>query len=266
MALLLVELFEESFADIVNNSFDPVAYLSELKLQEDNDYDSLRKSNMPSHSSSLQPSVGNLEEIVRLFYKRPNVCHLALLPAETRYKGILTETNGVDMFDLEQDKNLLLFEKAKREDFNGSDIRLVGENTRQDCPVVLNIDHYDFWFLTHAEGSKEMVLPNSRESVEYVGEETLQGVIVFCFANCPWDNCPDGNILDGVANGTLAMKVNDQPVTSMSERIADNQDNCFMLFNEDGYKFTPDDDGRFKLLMRVKQPGHYLRISSVIIW
>jgi len=164
MALFLVELLHDALQDIQQAELenkDTLTLQVELIEQETADYQRViddSDSELPQYSKSYHPDEPFGEELRQLYYKEPNFCHIALLPSEIRYKGILTETEPVDMFNLPDGPNAT---QNGDTPYEGDQMRLVGdESTRQtpndvfntiSCPVPLNQDHPDFFLVSNRE-------------------------------------------------------------------------------------------------------------------
>jgi hypothetical protein len=142
----------------------------------------------------------------QLYYTSPNYCHIALLPSEIRYRGILEEhptppvlanglavTNPVD-FEPALVRNPWEEIRDDENNWNASssdEMLLLGDpDTRQvDCPVPLNVDHQDFFFVSQRDGWRHVDVPNSREVDAYGSIVALRGVVALCYVGCPWGQC-----------------------------------------------------------------------------
>jgi hypothetical protein len=235
----------------------------------------------------------------QLYYTSPNYCHIALLPSEMRYRGILDEhpappllanghvvTNPVD-FEPALVRNP--WEAIRDEDDNNwnasssDEMLLLGDpDTRQvDCPVPLNVDHQDFFFVSERDGWRHVDVPNSRE-VQAYGSIALRGVLALCYVGCPWGQCmaTDMRWKSGSSN-VVDLRVNGVDVTNLKE--IDAHSNCFVLEHEGGSVWEPrhgggggvDDPsnlmpavvGQFRVSARVSgSPTNYVRFSSFLLW
>lgn len=261
MANFLVELLGDAIDDVMASE-NPKAFLKELELAEKADYDRLRQSDMPRAEAFGAPEDEDTAKKVRsLYYKGHNICHLALLPSQIRYMGILTESGPVS---IEDTQGGLLMGEARKTPNEGETLRLVGEDEqRQVCAeALLNIDHYDFFYLSQSEGWKQIIVPNRRE-LEYYGDgNDFVGQIAICYVNCPWNTCPDHNFFGGINDGKEEITVNDVQVKSQINIGM----GCFLLLNEAGTTWNPNSDGQYLFRMRVNETDTYLRYSSFIFW
>jgi len=257
----MIEVLEDSLEDIPSSPSEQMALFNEIVAQDRADHKRFLDSSLPGHAGEWNVPESRADEVRGIFYKFRNVCHIALLPAEIRYKGILTESPPVNMFDLPDG---LLSNNIRNIPNHSPTLRLVGDSeTRQECEVPLNMDHQDFFYLGEEEGKKELVVPNDSEMREYRPDGApFIGFIMTCFVGCPWDSCDEGNIIGGVDEKTVKMEVNGQPVTSLFKVKKE----CFLLQNGDDVFWKPDSASRFAIGVRVLEPHGYIRISSIMIW
>lgn len=274
MSLFMIELLSDALSDIQSSAVTPAELLNELKSQDDSDYERLLNSDLPSTSRQwvLKNYTGpDLDRWRDLLFKDARICHTALLPADIRYKGILTESGPINPLEWENQPVELQSGNISKVPNNGTTIRLVAEMAeRQYCPIVPNIDHKDYFYIGYGEGWKELVLPNDREMDTYVkGKQSLKGYISICFVRCDWGHCPSGNIINGLKENLASMKVNEEPVVDMANfgfEQGNDAFECHMLLNKDGMKFTPNDEGRFVIRALVQAEENYMRFSSIVIW
>jgi hypothetical protein len=101
MALFLSETLLDAIAEIGSGSKTRESLLRHIEFEENVEYQKLSKSDLPDPEGSFLTQIGDElfeETVVSVFFRSPSICHTARLPAETRYLGILTETDkvGVD--------------------------------------------------------------------------------------------------------------------------------------------------------------------------
>jgi hypothetical protein len=236
----------------------------------------------------------------QLYYTSPNYCHIALLPSEIRYRGILDEhptppvlANGrtvTDPVDFEPALVRNPWEAIREDDNNwnassSDEMVLLGDpDTRQvDCPIPLNVDHQDFFFVSQRDGWRHVDVPNVRE-VDAYGSIALQGILALCYVGCPWEECmaTDVRWQHGSPN-VVDLQVNGVDVTHLKEMDA--HSNCYVLEHQGGFVWEPrhggggvhvdvDDPsnlmpavGQFRISARVSGgPTNYVRFSSFLLW
>ena len=261
LALFMIEVIGDALEDIPSSSSEQAAMLNGLISKETADHERFLQSEPPELMDKWDAPDFVREKIRRTFYKDRNVCHLALLPSESRYRGILTESQPVTMFDLPDG---LLSSQVRDVPNDGNGLRLVGDaDTRQECEVPLNVDHQDFFYIDSGEGWKELTLPNKAEIQEYRSDgEPFKGVLFTCYVGCPWNKCPKGNIIGGIEEKTVQMEVNDVPVTSLFQvhKV------CYLLQHSEGTFWKANSYGRFNIRVRVAEHESYVRFSSFMIW
>lgn len=273
LALFLVEALEDAVNDMITLKGPFISHLMKLEALEDAEHRELLNSELPASSRDLkftmQLAATNEEDIRKMLFKEPCICHTALLPAETRYRGILNETDPIDPHQLES-RELELHSGNVAARRNPTDrIRLVAdESDRQHCPTPLNLDHRDFFYVDHSEDWKSLLLPNDAEMTAYRDGEPLKGYIAICYAKCPQHKkCPPGATVDGIQDRYVSMKVNVRPVVRMSQlAFQEFGSDCYMLITNGGMKFAPDANGKFNIQIKVDRPNAYVSISSFIIW
>jgi len=304
MALFLADVLEESLRDIVASTMSREALLRELVSQDRADHERFLASDLPKHHGEWLTAAdvenvteSHLAEVRRILYKQHNYCHTAQLPAEIRYKGILFPEKGpVDMFELNRidGDDVLLDSKAGKRPNDSDGLRLVTSTSqRQQCPILLNIDHDDYFYLHEKEGWKEITVPNDAEIQEYGsgggGDDDaasnalhLTGLISICYLFIPHEDfVVPGNIINGIADdyvvGTDVKKkveitVNDMRVASTAEVGGDA---CYFLrHGKDGgsgasrnrFFFQSNDQGKFTIRVRVNSMNGYIRIRSIVVW
>lgn len=251
LALFLIQILEESLKDIMSSP-DLDDMRMELQSQEKADHEEFLGSELPPYSNQWPAPESQADKIRRILYKGSNFCHAAELPAEIRYKGILTESEPVDMFNLPPE-----FPTPP----NG--LRIAPDKwNRQTCTVPLNMDYADHFYIHNSDGWKEMTLPNDREVEEYGTNEPPKGLLSICHTRCPWNKCPPEYIMGGVQAKAIEIEVNGVP--AISEFPIDK--GCFLLENTGGYFWKPDPNGKFTFRIRVNGARKYSRFGYFIIF
>jgi hypothetical protein len=298
LASYIIELFDSAL-DELTSSTPPSngtlvtdnykALLQSLQLDESNDYDKFIQSDTPVDYMKLLFTKANFtetdtrtNELIQLVSKGPNFCHTARLPAEIRFKGILTESNktGFGTYDtgisLHDARNI---EKHDNNDDNNRLMRLTyDEEERYDCTVDEYLDYKDFFSIFDTESTMKLILPNDAEIVEYsIGnkndihhteqrqQQQLKGVIAVCLAFCYWGVCPPGVVTtNDIKDGNVEFTVNGQKASSANILT---WNDCNILTTESGdIHFQSNTNGRFEITATVLKPNSYLRISSIVVW
>ena len=198
-----------------------------------------------------------------LFYRERSICHTALLPAETRYEGYLTGVKTVDG-DYEKGKSR---DELDKEPANGTmRIAIVTKERQEWCPVTIVIDFKDHFYANENDGWLSLTFPNDAE-LEAYGPWEPKGVILICFGNCDQGKCPQGK--RRMNDQQLEITINNVPVTRLwSMSNGDFHNDCGIAQAADGWYFPKNDEGRFKVAVKVGPNGEqwlaYTRISSII--
>jgi hypothetical protein len=201
-----------------------------------------------------------------MLFQNAGVCRTGLLPAESRYKGI--------MFDKDEDGSYLYdsYEFGvkrevanKRNATDKSTMRLTYDE-KVDCHILSAIDYKDYYLVTHNDGESTMTIPNKAEQKVYLDgtERGLQGLIMLSLTKCDWGNCPEGDMKeDQVNGGNITLTVNDEKVVEMVPFEQGNQ--VLLLRHKEGFFWKTNERGQYDLTARVLVPDGYLRIASVIL-
>jgi hypothetical protein len=179
LALFLMEVIHDALQEIETKGSDPNALLVEIQKQEDADYKQFKEAALPAFVAKSLPQVEDVP--TELLFKEPNICHTARLPAESRFKGILTESDktGFETFDI----GVSLDEVAVSQNPGGK-MRLTYEpKARYECGAERDFKDYYYIGQSH-EGVSTISLPNSREKAEYGTGQPLRGIISICFTAC----------------------------------------------------------------------------------
>lgn len=260
----LIEVLNDALNELASTAdSDPIKLFKKLKAADDVDYAEFVNAPVPENLRKIMPDLKLETMDLNLLVKGHNFCHTARLPAESRHKGILTESAETGFFTY--DKGVELKEAATTAN-EGELMRLVytGED-RQICPVRTNMDYKDYFYVNSNDDWKKMILPNDAELNEYGNGQPLQGIIMMCFTLCTWNKCPKG-VLDrrGLDEGKFELNVNGLNVTTLVQL-----EECELLQHSGGYKWKPDKNGRFDIRARVTKDaerGSYLRLSAFIVW
>lgn len=282
LAIFLTDILQEAIHDmvssIIGNSIDPSSLLSALKAQEDSDYRRFYEADLPPHSdmvldkdlTTLALADENDANLLKIMFLQPNICHIARLPAQIRYEGILTETTekvGMfnDAYDLTYDLGIEIND-AISEPNPRHEMRLVYERSdRQTCPIPVNMDYRDYFYLTATEGEKHLLLPNDMEVKAY-RQSTSQnffGLVGICLVQCPMKGCRAGHLtMADIAAGTkVQLTVNQNPVLNIT-----NLRGCGLLRGENGHYWESSNQNKFDVAARVIDNHSFLQLSSVILW
>jgi hypothetical protein len=266
MSLFIIEVLDDAVKELVRRSDeDPATLLSQLLAEENADYVIFERAEVPSMFQKSLPPSGQDGFDIDLFINGNSICHTARLPAEIRFKGILTETNQTGFYLYDRGVEV---EQAKKTTSGSELMRLVytaADRKYKDCPLEMLHGERDFFYVDSREGWKKLVVPNDSSLKEYGNGQPLQGLVVFCFADCEYGVCPSGSHRRRfpIAYG---IQVNNVAVTDLWT-IGESE--CSIVRNERGYRWTPNTDGRFEVQFRVKDtsdPGSFLQVSSIIVY
>jgi hypothetical protein len=268
IALGLMEALEDAVSLIETQGSDPQALLKQLQQQQDADYKLFSESPIPKNANdafkvgkqdttTTAPSDIDLDTI----YKGPNICHTARLPAETRYLGILTDSQKKGFYDY--DKGVTTAVAASAPPADGIMPLTYEPRDRQTCPYAA-ADHKDWFHVQGGQGWSKLVVPNAREAQVYGPQNNqqpaLKGHVGVCFKTCSWGKCPK-NYVNGIADNKSTIKVNDQEVTELTP-FGD----CRFLKGKQGHVWAPNASGQWDVSFQVNTQGDYMAVSAIVIW
>eukprot|EP00548_Thalassiothrix_antarctica_P003947 CAMPEP_0194137246 /NCGR_PEP_ID=MMETSP0152-20130528/7163_1 /TAXON_ID=1049557 /ORGANISM="Thalassiothrix antarctica, Strain L6-D1" /LENGTH=680 /DNA_ID=CAMNT_0038834201 /DNA_START=31 /DNA_END=2073 /DNA_ORIENTATION=+ len=274
MASFMIETLIESLKELEGNYGSKTAreMYDELKAEEDSDYAAFSNTKVSDEYFNFVS-----EELVKeglktnIFFRNKAICKTALLPAQTRYLGILTESElkgEFKGFDKGMEMQNALKTPATEGKDNPSMALVYNKEEYQTCEVDLNVDHKNYFLASDQSGWASLKFPNDAEIAAYApekGEFNPDGVIVLCLYKCDWGKCPPGEFREEeLKNGKLKLEINGNAVTDMIKI-----DQCFVLKTKDGLYHKPKkDNGRYELRVWLeKQIGEtsFIRITSLIV-
>ncbi len=271
MALFMSETLLDTIAEISSLS-DRETLLCNLQTEENIEYQKFLKSDLPP-----LPGEGFLESIwwellnkanVSVFFHSPSICHMAWLPAETRYLGILTESDCIGIHDYYKGVPKNVADQLEVKDGSEVSMPLVYDPAEcQSCEVELNRDFKDFFFASNKMGWSRITIPNKAEvrayGLDYPEKFKYQGLLMMCLKICDWGMCPAGDMqLESIQRGQVKFTVNGVPVTNVTKFV-----DCGVLRGKHGHYWKPNDNSQYKIRAKVLIDGSdfsFLWISSLI--
>jgi hypothetical protein len=268
MTLFIIEMLNDALIELLARSDeDPATLLSQLLSEENVDYASFERAEVPSIFQKLLPPSGQDGFDMDLLIKRHNFCHTARAPSEIRFKGIIAETNQTGAYP--SDRSIEM-DQAKITDSSSDLMRLAytDGNWHEICSLETILDYKDYFYADRREGWKKLVVPNNAALQEYGNSQPLQGLVLICFATCDYFKCDSGDVgRKKNFPAAFEIQINGGAVTDLWPIRASE---CSIARNEqEGYKWTPNADGRFEVQFRVKDtndPGSFLQVSSIIVY
>ena len=266
LALSLFEMMEDALKQIQSfGAVDPAAKIHELKAQEDEEYKKFFSSDLDQFA--MLPLGGSTKDYAddvdrNLIFKKKTICRTALLPSESRYRGIMTQTTtevGFENFRQGQEVHELV--KLPND---SDEMRLSYTNEdRQDCDeVLLNVDMKDFFVVSAAEGAKKVTLPNDAEQAAYGTDEPLKGMVAIVLSTCSWGHCPKEDVREETLLTDAVIKVNGVPADGFSSIDSE----AIFLKHNGNFFFQPNAQGRFEFEIQVLRADSWLRVQSFVIF
>jgi hypothetical protein len=275
LALSLMELLDDAVEMIDSRGSDPEVLFNELLKQHqaddnnflnaplpDNAIDVFKGDNPNKDTTSIPPTDIDLETL----FRGPSICHTGRLPAETRFLGILTESNEKGFLDFY--KGQPTGWKIPLPEVQDGMIPLVYDANAHGhpCPVGAGYDFPDFFYVHESYGWSKLVVPNAREKAVYgpKNNQALKGYIEVCWKACPWGKCAEkivnhDRIRQDKTTGEI--KVNDQPVIDLT-----NFGSCVFLKGTQGHVWQPNANGQYEISVRTTLEKGYQEILAVVLW
>jgi hypothetical protein len=257
-AFFLLEIVADALDDLaMRDSPDLSTLLKDLQKQQETDNESRRGEldarTAPEYFENLVDEIDRAGLDIALLAKGSNYCHTARRPAEIRRRNTLSEAEAVSRDDADTTV-----------DDNGGNMLLAYEKETSDCNETLRLDFSDYFYTKTIDDWRMLVLPTDREIQVYrKDKEAPRGMLAICFAACPYNKCPRGNLdRESFEEGLFQMTVNDKAVSNMVQ-FGD----CELLQNADAaYQWSPNDDGKFFFKVKVEEPKSFVRIGAFIIF
>jgi hypothetical protein len=207
-----------------------------------------------------------------IFTRGPSMCHTARLPSQTRYLGILTETDkvggpaprGEETYDVGLDFK----SNQKVAKPEGSDeMRLVHKTGDEDkhCPgFTVKPDYPDSFIVNFLDGWTKLTFPNAAEQRAYhYNPKAHEGLIVFHLRKCDWGKCPKEFLTTAhYATKDWVMKVNGQTVTE----VIDIGEFATIAKGKDGFRFQPDANGQYTIEVNVNTDKMYTEFADFVLY
>lgn len=224
------------------------------------------------------------------------------LPAEIRFKGLLTEnfTNPtadiyggfekgfteLEIAQVEGGKDSTGVFVHPLEERRGQPVLVENGKDHQVCDEeILNLDYKDYFFVSsRSQEAQTLILPNDSAQKyynEYNGHNNT-GLIFACLPRCDFGNCPAGDFY-AVFGWYRAIKKNQAPLTKAEEATkygtmemtingvkvteASDMEDCHALMNADGHRWKANADGKYEISIKLNQGAErsYLRFSSFVL-
>jgi hypothetical protein len=294
LALFVFDLMDDALREVAviakERRLDDVQ--SQLEAEQQMHGRQLLQSNIDESLMAIIPDPSQRDTIDwKMLLYATIYCHLSVLPSETRRKGIVTNDTScvLDLFSVKDSeavsRDMLAKEASVYTQSNECDtMRLVYEASdkdprRLDCDQQLHIDFKEYFYVSHEDGWRHVIVPNQAEHAEY-GKSASDDMaatemkpirspaaIAVCLVWCSWNKCPPGHVnLAALESGNATIEINEQKVTTWT-RFHSNGPECVLMGHSNGRYWTPNHSGRFVIRARVDAtPQAFLRATSFIVW
>jgi len=248
------------------------------------------------HGDETKRTVRQHMDLMALF-KAPALCHTALLPAETRYLGLLTQNSSHNpkrtINNQTYDKGFYQLTVDRKEmpkhtqgvRFNDDDqlLLVTHKEDYDNCEEQLtpyDITFQDAFLATNIGAPRFLTIPNDLEQRHFsdFNVHKSRGWIFICFYDCK-SKCPGNNLSDKLLQGKVPLKdlqvevtVNGFPVSELGSPLADSGKCRFLVHeskddNSKRFTWTPNEDGKYTIQFDIKDKSKwlYLKMSSIIL-
>lgn len=250
---------KQALQNIKKNGSDPSVLTTTLRAEEEKDF-----AQFLAEPDISFPDVYTTSDFsVETLYKKPNYCHTARLPAETRYNGYLNGKTDATRGNFDTGLELI---EAKQLAAPETMPLTFDQTARQPCHLEVMIDYKDFFLVssTYADYTK-LVLPTDSEVQAYGpgrDDEPLQGILAVCSAACGWHCPPDTLDLIAVVQDKAVLRVNGEAIGNLTDWKG-----CSLLQRSDGGHVWPANaQGKYVLEAKVTEADKIMRFSSVMLW
>jgi len=252
--------------------------LSQLQQEDIELHNNFTNAELPDLSKNLlnltEVTVSDTEPTINasLFFKGPSMCHTARLPSQTRYRGILTDTDEVGQPAPFGEETYFVgtdVKDAQTTATKNAEMRLayqVGQERETKClNVTVKPDYPDFFYTNTLDGWTALTFPNDAEKKIYgYNASQHEGIFIIHWRACNWGKCASG-FLKAREDHDLSnwvMKINDQMVV----KVVDIGWGGVMVKGEKGFRFAPDSNGQYKIEMKVMKENSYLQIADFVLY
>lgn len=255
MALGIIQMLLESLHEIVESNSDTESLLEELEAEESKLFEQFLETPIDSYFLSSSDNFTSVRgtDFLHHAYTGPSICRTSMLPAESRFLGITTDTNKVgeisligtetydvgtymdkDMeaghegkyvfYDLEEHEGKYEFKQTDKNLVPGEVSIMAPRSFRNvGCDEEIVMPDYKDWFYApwNDAGKAFWKFPNKRER-DYYGydPEKLKGIIGLLFHaypenyKAPRHMVSNADFTPSQFREQVRMKVNGEPVTS----------------------------------------------------
>ena len=267
LALFVTETMKDAMEFLAQSGQDPRELIAKLRAEEDQEYEKFFKSNVPDETEGfISPDLVAAGVKSQYFFRHKAVCKTSLLPAQTRYLGVLTDSNEQDGQGYFKGIDNTQAAAMISSPIDENKLTLVFDaDSRQKCSVDLNIDYKDYFYSKDSWGWASLSFPGKAEKELYAPSRfNPVGLVVVCFVKCDWGKCPNGNVAVETFNKDWKMELDGEPVTELSQI-----DQCFLLKTRLGYFHKPNASGQYVLRVWIDKsdsmPARFVRITSLIV-
>jgi hypothetical protein len=279
LSLFLMEALLGTLRDLSELEVEDTTLLLSQLLEEDIDlHNNFTNADLPGLHTQLldlekvKVSDGEPNIDDSIFYKGKSMCHTARLPSQTRYLGILTDTDEVGQAAPYGEETYYVgdnIEKAHKTATENGEMRLVygisKERERGCTGVTVKPDYPDSFYANSLDGWTKLKFPNAAEK-QFYGYDPAehQGIIVMHIKKCDWGKCPTNFLTSGdYVENHWEIKVNNQRITQVID--IDSRSGT-ILKGENGFRFAPDENGQYEIEIKINTDKKYVEIADFVLF
>lgn len=188
LSLPFMEMFIEALEEISQSDKDTQILREELQAAEDEEFEAFKARpvfDAIRFNESRYATIYNITELFQTFFKGESVCRTSLVPSQTRYLGISTNSDKVggpqpgwaETYDvgvpLHIVKGVYTYVDGQEpipgivQQTAKIDLRLDSPEWRKECTQVTMPDYKDWLYGPLQDGKTTMVFPNEKERAYY---------------------------------------------------------------------------------------------------
>jgi len=270
ISLPFITILFDALQEIIDSPKDVATLLSTVEKEENDEFENFislpvigkdgGKKEYEDFAKALDPA------LLETWFKGPSICRTGLLPSESRYLGITTNTDktggparcGEETYDI---GTLITRNKLPNLKYNitGGVEPVPGEfaltgwqggrfcKDKEDCPDIVSPDYTDWFWGVWKDGKASMTFPNEKEK-DYYGYDAdkfkgILGLIPTLFKESYARKTPPVDFSIGDFQDHIKMTVNGKPVAKYRLFMA-----MAILEDENGsVQWPPNENGQYVL-------------------
>jgi DNA-dependent RNA polymerase auxiliary subunit epsilon len=236
ISLPFIQILIEGLEEIAASSEDTESLLIEIEKEENKEYEDFLAKPLLKDKFNFDKDFGELlqdEDLMETVFKGPSVCRTSLVPSQTRYLGISSNSDKIggpsegwlETYDLgvplhrkdgeySWEENNEPIPGIVQQTYKVDD-RLDSDEWQKECPAVSMPDYKDWLYGPLKDGKTTLTFPNEKEKAYYgYDASTFKGIVgivppIWTENHC---KCPETDIRLSRFPNHVRTTVNGKPV------------------------------------------------------